>query len=333
MSKEYDTKEYDVCALGNAVVDMIAPCSEEFLAENNITKASMTLIERDRASQLMQLSDNPEMVSGGSAANSITGIAACGGRTAFMGKVSQDAIGKVFRDDMIREGVAFRTPYYQGDLESCRCHIFVTPDGERSMNTYLGSSVEFSQSDVDEELIKNSKITYLEGYLFDKEPAQKAFALASRFAHEANKQVAITLSDTFCVERHRDAFIDLIDKGIDILFANEAEICALAQTNDVEDAVAQFSKDDMILAVTLSEKGALIAQGDTRVNVPTEAVKVKDATGAGDQFAAGFLYGLTHGYDLYEAGALGCKMAGHIITIIGPRLQTDPKQWLVSKAA
>ncbi len=334
MTQEYNNKEYDVCALGNAIVDVISTCSDQFLIDQKIAKGGMTLIERNRARDLTRLADNPDMVSGGSGANTITGVAACGGRTAFMGKVAKDALGKVFREDMIATGTAFRTSFYEGDeLETARCHIFVSPDGERSMNTYLGCSVEFSPTDVDKDLIENSKITYLEGYLFDKEAAQKSFKSAAKFAQDSGSKVSMTLSDTFCVERHRDAFLGLL-KNIDILFANEAEICALAQKDDIMEAIKSIQNDDMILAVTRSEKGAVIASKNGLIKVPTSpAQKVVDATGAGDQFAAGFLYGYTHGLSLEDSAILGNKMAGHIISIIGPRLQIDPKQFLTQNAA
>lgn len=334
MTKDYNEKTYDVCALGNAIVDVIASCSDQFLTDQDIAKAAMTLIERDRARDLTRLADNPDMVSGGSGANTITGIAACGGRTAFMGKVARDALGKVFRDDMVRANVAFRTSFYEGnDLETARCHIFVTPDGERSMSTYLGCSVEFQTNDVDKNLIQDSKITYLEGYLFDKDPAQNAFKNAAKIACESGGKVAMTLSDTFCVIRHRDAFLELLE-NIDILFANEAEICALAQKENVEDAISKIARDNLVLAVTCGPKGALIVSNGNIITVPTSpAQKVVDATGAGDQFAAGFLYGYTHGLSLEQSGDLGNKMAGHVISIIGPRLQIDPKQWLSKNAA
>lgn len=327
---------YDVCAIGNAIVDMIEPCTDEFLAKEGITKASMTLIDRERARYLTNLMRGPEMASGGSAANTIAGIVACGGRAAFIGKVAQDALGRVFHDDLIRQGVAYRTPYYaENDLETARCHIFVTPDGERSMNTYLGVSTDFMSADLDEEMIKNAQIVYLEGYLYDKDAAREAFGAAARIAQAAGRKVAMTLSDAFCVDRHREHFFELINNGqIDILFANEAEMASLAQTPDIVEAVNMIRAHVPLIAVTRSEKGALIVAGSDMHEVPTPFVdSVVDATGAGDQFAAGFLYGLTHGFDLPHCGALGCQMASAVIRQIGPRLHEDPKPWVKSLAA
>ncbi len=326
---------YDVCAIGNAIVDMIEPCTEDFLTKEGIQKASMTLIDRDRARNLTNLMREPEMTSGGSAANTIAGIVACGGRAAFIGKVAQDALGRVFHDDLVRQGVAYRTPYYAGgDLETARCHIFVTPDGERSMNTYLGVSTDFMSSDLDEEMIKSAQITYLEGYLYDKDAAREAFGAAAKIAKAAGRKVAMTLSDAFCVDRHREHFLELIDGNIDILFANESEMVSLAQTPDIMAAIDSIRAKVPLLAVTRSEKGALVVEGSETHEIKTPVVQqVVDATGAGDQFAAGFLYGLTHNMPLPQAGQLGCQMASAVIRQIGPRLKEDPKPWVKSVVA
>lgn len=328
------TPTHDVCAIGNAIVDIISPCDDLFLDKQDIRKGSMTLIERDRARHLTAVAVEPDMVSGGSAANTISGLVACGGRGAFIGKVAQDPLGKVFHKDMVSLGVAYRTPYYAGgDLETARCHIFVTPDGERSMNTYLGASLEFGVSDLDEDLIKGSQILYLEGYLYDKETARLAFERAAEIARAAGRKVAITLSDSWCVDRHRTAFQNLVRHSMDIVFANEIEMLALAETESLEAAIETFRGTVPMMAITRSEKGALIVTQNEIVEVPTEAVsRVKDATGAGDQFAAGFLYGQTHGLSLAESGALGCKLAHHVIQVIGPRLTVDPRAWVKSAA-
>lgn len=329
------TASYDVCAIGNAIVDIISPCNDAFLTQQDIRKSSMTLIDRQRARHLTNLMHDPEMVSGGSAANTISGLVACGGRGAFIGKVASDSLGRVFHDDLVKQGVAYRTPYYAGDdLETARCHIFVTPDGERSMNTYLGCSTEFSTSDLDEELIKNAQITYLEGYLFDKDAARLAFERAALIAKQNGRKVAMTLSDAWCVDRHRKDFQDLVRGHIDILFANESEIAALAETPDVYAAIDALRKDVPLISVTRSEKGAVIAAGSETIDVPTTALeKITDATGAGDQYAAGFLYGLTHGMPLGDCGKLGCTLASHVIQVIGPRLVQDPKPWVATLAA
>lgn len=329
------TPTHDVCAIGNAIVDIISPCNDAFLVQQEIRKSSMTLIDRQRARHLTNLMHDPEMVSGGSAANTISGLVACGGRGAFIGKVASDQLGRVFHDDLVNQGVAYRTAYYAGDdLETARCHIFVTPDGERSMNTYLGCSTEFSVADLDEEFIKTAQITYLEGYLFDKDAARLAFERAAIIAKAAGRKVAMTLSDAWCVDRHRKEFQNLVRGHIDILFANESEIVALAETPDVLKAIDTLRQDVPLIAVTRSEKGAVIAAGNETIEIGTTPVKkVTDATGAGDQFAAGFLYGLTHGLPLDQCGKLGCTLASHVIQVIGPRLTQDPKPWVKNLAA
>lgn len=328
------SSSHHVCALGNAIVDILSPCDDSFLTREDIRKGSMTLIDRQRARHLTNLAHNPDMVSGGSAANTISGLVALGARGAFIGKVASDALGKVFHDDLVKNGVAYRTPYYAtGDLETARCHIFVTPDGERSMNTYLGASTEFTAADLDKDLIEGSLITYLEGYLFDKDAAREAFEQGAAIAKAAGRKVAMTLSDSWCVDRHRPEFQKLVKDQVDILFANEAELCALSETDNVFDAVAALSGKVELLAVTRSEKGAIVVTDEDTVEIPTTPVKVTDATGAGDQFAAGFLYGLTHNMPLAQCGSLGCRMATHVIQVIGPRLTEDPKPWLASTAA
>ncbi len=328
------TPTHDVCAIGNAIVDIISTCDDLFLDREDIRKASMTLIERDRARHLTALADQPDMVSGGSAANTISGLVACGGRGAFIGKVGQDPLGKIFHKDMVSMGVAYRTPFYVGnDLETARCHIFVTPDGERSMNTYLGVSVEFGVGDLDEELIKAAQITYLEGYLYDKESARLGFERAAEIAKAAGRKTAITLSDSWCVDRHRAEFQNLVRHSMDIVFANENEMLALAETENLEAAIETFRGTVPLMAITRSEKGALVVTADEIIEVPTTPVaKLTDATGAGDQFAAGFLYGQTHGMGLKESAALGCKLASHVIQVIGPRLTVDPRAWVKSAA-
>lgn len=328
------SSSHHVCAIGNAIVDILSPCDDAFLSREDIRKGSMTLIDRARARHLTNLAHDPEMVSGGSAANTISGLVALGARGAFIGKVANDALGKVFHDDLVNNGVAYRTSYYAtGDLETARCHIFVTPDGERSMNTYLGASTEFTASDLDQSLIEGSLITYLEGYLFDKDAAREAFVQAAAMAATAERKVAMTLSDSWCVDRHRSEFQGLVHNQVDILFANEAELCALAECDDVFDAIAATRGKVELLAVTRSDKGAVIVKGDETIEIPTTPVKVVDATGAGDQFAAGFLYGLTHNMPLAQCGNLGCRLATHVIQVIGPRLTEDPKPWLASIAA
>lgn len=331
---------YDVCAIGNALVDVIADATDEFLAEHKIAKGGMTLIDAERAGMLYDVIGPAVEVSGGSAANTVAGVASLGGKPAYMGKVKADQLGAIFRHDMHAQGVTFATsPAAERRQEvrevvvdrrrgapTGRCLILVTPDAQRSMNTYLGAAIEFGPDDVQTEVIKDSQITYLEGYLFDPPEAKKAFYLAARTVHESKRKLALTLSDSFCVHRHRVEFLDLIKNEVDILFANENELKALYEADDLQKAIASVRADCGLVITTRSEKGALIVSGAETIEVAAAPVaKVVDTTGAGDLYAAGFLFGLTQGKNLGECGRIGAIAAAEVISHYGPRPQKKLK--------
>lgn len=313
--------KYGVAAVGNALLDVISQVSEEFMSEQTeMEKGAMTLIEETRAVDLYASMTNRTETSGGSAANTMAGFASFGGNGAFIGKVSDDEVGKIFQNDIQSLGVKYETQPLVIGPSTGRCMILVTPDAERTMNTFLGASVELSPTDVNKEIISAAQVTYLEGYLFDKEQAKQAFISAAEYAHEAGQKIALTLSDPFCVDRHRDDFLKLIENHVDILFSNEDELKSLYQTDIFDDALAQIDDHVEIAAVTRGEQGAVIRTKGETISVPAVPVeKIIDTTGAGDQFAAGFLYGFTEGKDLAECGKLGTIAAAEVISHIGPR--------------
>lgn len=322
--------KYDVLCIGNAIVDIIAQCDDAFLTENTITKGAMNLIDPVRASLLYNRMGPAIEASGGSAGNTAAGVASLGGRAAFFGKVSNDALGSIYTHDIRAQGVAFDTQPLDGDPPTARSMIFVTPDGERSMNTYLGACVELGPDDVEADKAAGAKITYFEGYLWDPPRAKEAIRLTAQYAHEAGREVAMTLSDSFCLDRYRDEFLDLMRSGtVNIVFANDHEIKALYQTSSFEAALDAIRKDCKIAAVTRSENGSVIVRGEETTWV--EALPIRelvDTTGAGDLYAAGFLYGYTAGFDLKRCGELGSLAAGLVIQQIGPR----PRQNLRAEA-
>ncbi len=316
--------KYGIVAVGNALVDVLSQVPEKFInsqiAKHGMEKGAMTLVEENRAIELYSQMPKSLETSGGSAANTMAGFASFGGKGAFIGKVADDALGKVFKDDIKSLGVTFETQPLVLGAPTGRCMILVTPDAQRTMNTFLGASVELSPIDIDEDLIASAQITYLEGYLFDRDHAKAAFIAAANCAHEAGHKIALTLSDPFCVDRHRHDFLDLVENHVDILFANEEEIKSLFMQDDFYDAISAISKHVEIAAVTRSEKGAIIIANDEQIKIDAIPVeKVIDTTGAGDQFAAGFLYGLTEGKSLEECGKLGAIAAAEVISHMGPR--------------
>lgn len=318
---------YHVAAIGNALLDIIAEASDEFLGEHKISKGAMTLIDAGQAETLYAAIGPAVEMSGGSAANTVAGIASFGGRAAFMGKVNNDQLGKIYRHDLTAQGVHFATPASATESPTGRCIILVTPDAERSMSTYLGAAVEFGVGDVAEDVLRNSNIVYLEGYLFDRPEAKAAFRHAAKIVAEAGRQLALTLSDVFCVERHRSEFLQLIEHSVDILFANQREILALYQTENLDEAITAVRGHCKIAVITLGAKGAMIVAGQETVQIPVAPVaKVVDTTGAGDAFAAGFLYGITHGKTMAEAGHLGAAAAAEVISHYGPRPQRALKE-------
>ena len=314
---------FDVATIGNAIVDIITKADDKFLQDQELIKGAMTLIDADRASSLYRKMGPAIEASGGSAANTAAGVASLGGRAAFIGKVAEDQFGGVFRHDIRAAGVAYETPQETQGPPTARSLIFVTPDAQRTMQTYLGACLNLTPSDVDPDTIKGSKVVYLEGYLWDPPQAKEAFLQAARIAHGADRKVALTLSDSFCVERHRASFRDLVEHHIDILIANEAEICSLWQVDSFDAALQATRGKCEVAALTRSEKGAVIfADGEVHVVDAVKVAKVVDTTGAGDLFAAGFLHGCTAGYNLFDAGRIGAIAAAEVISHIGPRPQT-----------
>lgn len=317
---------YDVVAVGNAIVDVLAQVDFAFIEQHALVPASMTLIDEPRAIALTELFPNKVIAPGGSAANSMTGIASFGGRAGYMGKVADDQLGRDFTAAFRAEGVRFDTPPRPGQPATARSLIAVTPDGQRSMNTFLGASTLLDDKDVDKGLIESASILFLEGYLFDRDEAKSAFVHASEIAKAAGRKVSVTLSDLFCVERHRESFRHLVEHHIDILFANEAEIIALYQTGEFETALAAAREVCPVVVVTRSERGSVIAAGSETVIVKAEPVsQVLDTTGAGDQYAAGFLFGYATGRELAECGRLGSVAAAEVISHMGPRPETNLK--------
>jgi len=320
--------QYDVLCIGNAIVDIIARCDDAFLLDNEIIKGAMNLIDADRAEHLYSRMGPAIEASGGSAGNTAAGIASFGGRAAFFGKVSADHLGTIYTHDIRAQGVAFDTTPLAGTPPTARSMIFVTPDGERSMNTYLGACVELGPEDVEPDKAAGAKVTYFEGYLWDPPRAKEAIRLTARHAHDAGREVAMTLSDSFCVDRYRDEFLDLMRSGtVDIVFSNESELKALYQTSSFEAGLDAIRKDCRLAVVTRSEKGSVVLKGDGTEIVDAIAIsELVDTTGAGDLYAAGFLHGYTTGRTLADCGKLGSLAAGLVIQQIGPRPMLSLKQ-------
>lgn len=325
--KAISAAKYDVLCIGNAIVDIISRTEDDFLVNNGIIKGAMNLIDSERAELLYSRKGPAIEASGGSAGNTAAGVASLGGRSAYFGKVAMDQLGTIFTHDIRSQGVAFDTVPLQEGVPTARSMIFVTPDGERSMNTYLGACVELGIEDIESSKVSTSKLVYFEGYLWDPPRAKEAILLAAKIAHEHGREVAMTLSDPFCVDRYRDEFLDLMRSGtVDIVFANEAEVKSLYQTSSFESALEALRADCKLAAVTRSEQGSIILRGDETVEVQAiEIDALVDTTGAGDLYAAGFLYGYTNDYQLKECGAFGSLAAGIVIQQIGPRPQNNLK--------
>lgn len=326
-----------VVAVGNALVDVLAHATDEFIEEQNkkygMERGAMTLIEETRAVELYTQMGAGIETSGGSAANTMAGFASFGGKGGFIGKISEDELGKIFKHDINALGIQFNTQPLIIGPPTGRCLILVTPDAQRTMNTYLGASVELKPDDVDSELIASAQVTYLEGYLYDKEQAKRAFVTAAEYAHDAGHRVALTLSDPFCVDRHRHDFLGLVESHVDILFANEEEIKSLYMQQDFENAKSAVQGMCEIAVLTRSEKGAVVLSEGQEIQIEAEPVEnVVDTTGAGDQFAAGFLYGFTEGMDLKKCGRLGAVAAAEVISHMGPRPETSFAN-LIARAA
>jgi sugar/nucleoside kinase (ribokinase family) len=318
---------YDVAGIGNAIVDIIHPTDDEFLLTHKIAKGVMTLVDEFRAGHLLEALKGGRESSGGSTANTMAGLASFGGKGLFVGKVRSDRLGVSFAEDLKKIGVTFNTAMANSGPSTACCIIAVTPDGQRSMNTFLGACRELDPGDIDEAAIASAAIMYIEGYLWDAEASKAAIRRGISAAKRAGRKVALTLSDPFCVGRFRDEFVDLLREDVDILFANEAEITALYQADGFDEALQKARAWKGLAAMTRSEKGCVIAAPDGEVHV-IDAVPVKkvvDTTGAGDQFAAGFLYGLSRGMGLPECGRLGAIAAAEIISHFGARPETSLK--------
>lgn len=313
---------FDITGIGNAIVDVVASAEDTFLSRHDMRKGSMTLIDAETAESLYRAMPPGKESSGGSAANTCAVAAALGARVAYLGKVADDALGAAFRRDIGDVGVHFPSTPLSGGAPTARCLILVTPDAQRTMHTYLGACVTFSEADVDEALIADSSFLYLEGYLFDPPAAQAAFRRAVRAAHRADRKVALSLSDAFCVDRHRSAFRDLL-QDVDVLFANEVEITSLYEVNSFEEARDLARGDVELAALTRSEAGSVIVRGKEATPISAEPTAVIDTTGAGDAYAAGFVTGLARGLAVADCGRLASIAAAEVISHFGARPAAD----------
>ena len=318
---------YDVLGIGNAIVDVIARTEDDFLVKHGMHKGTMTLIDEPRAEAIYASMGPAIETSGGSGANTIAGVASFGGRAAFVGKVKDDTLGKAFTHDIRAIGVDFATRPAADGPSTARCYVLVTPDGERTMNTYLGAAQNLAPADLDAEQIAAARYTYLEGYLWDPPQAKEAFRKAATIAHGAGRKVALSLSDAFCVDRYRDEFLNLMRTGaVDLIFANEGELKSLYQTADFDSAVKALRSDVKLAAVTRSEKGCIVVSRESNEAVAAAPIdRMVDATGAGDLFAAGFLIGLARDQDHRDAARLGAIAAAEVIQHLGARPETSLK--------
>ncbi|MFM8946415.1 MAG: adenosine kinase [Actinomycetota bacterium] len=312
----------DAVTIGNAMVDVISPVSDNFLTRYDLTKASMMLVDAERSQYLVERAGKSFMTSGGSVANTAHGLASLGGRAGFIGKIADDELGRVFTDDIHGAGVTFFPAPKDHGLPTGRCVIVVTPDGQRTMSTYLGAGAVLHPDDVSKEAVQSAEWVFLEGYLYDKDDAKEAFRVAAAYAHEAGRKVALTLSDSFCVQRHHADFAALVRDEVDLLFANEHELQVLYETDDFAQAVGALREHCPLAVVTRSKRGSAVIMPDEFIEVPALPVDpIVDATGAGDMYAAGFLYGLTHGKSHAQSAEIGTICAAEVIMHMGPRPQ------------
>ena len=310
----------DALTIGNALVDVLATVDEGFLVRENIVKGSMNLVDIKRSKHLHSLVNSRTEMSGGSAANTAYGLASLGGRAGFIGKISADRLGESFSHDLDTVGVKFFPGVTCETEDTGRCLIVVTPDGNRTMNTFLGAASLLDAADISKTAVQSAAVVFLEGYLFDKDAAKEAFRTAAEYAHAAGRKVALTLSDSFCVDRHRADFLSLVKNDIDILFSNEDELKALYQVDSINDGLHQLRDNCEFAAVTRNEHGSVVIDGDEVVIIDAEPVdSVVDATGAGDMYAAGFLYGFVRGKPIEQCGKIGSIVASEVITHMGPR--------------
>ena len=317
-----DTKSFDVVGIGNAIVDVLVHSDDAFLENHGLTKGTMALLDQSQADRLYASVGPGLETSGGSAANTLAGLAQLGARAGFIGRVRDDQLGAIFAHDIRSVGAHFETAAATSGPSTARCLILVTPDAQRTMCTYLGASVNLHPADLDLDLVRQAKVLYLEGYLWDSDEAKQAFIAAAEVIRESGGQVALSLSDAFCVDRHRQSFQELVDGHVDILFANEMEITSLYEANTFEEAVDQVRGCAQVAALTRSAEGSLVLSGDQSVPIaPYKLGDLVDTTGAGDLYAAGFLYGYTRGQSLERCGRLGSLCAGKVVTQLGPRPQ------------
>jgi sugar/nucleoside kinase (ribokinase family) len=310
---------FDVLTIGNALVDVLAYADDDFVARTGIERGAMTMVDEARSDEIYAGMGPATEASGGSAANTAFGVASFGGRAAYIGRVSDDAFGKVFSHDLRSVGVHFEAPLAITGSPTGRCLVIITPDAERTMCTFLGAGAELDESYIDEALVASSAVTYLEGYVWDPPAAKEAVRRAAAIAHRADRRVALTLSDPFCVERHREEFLELIERDVDILFANEHEITMLYEVDTFDEALHRVRGHCAIAALTRGPHGSVIVAGEDVHVIDALPVEVIDTTGAGDAYAAGFLYGLTHGYELATCGRLASLGAAEVISHLGPR--------------
>ena len=313
-------KAFDVVGIGNAIVDVLVQADDAFLDDHGLHKGTMALVDEARAERLYASVGPGLETSGGSAANTLAGIAQLGGRAAFIGRVRDDQLGQIFSHDIRSVGASFTTPPARSGPSTARCLILVTPDAQRTMCTYLGASVNLDPADLDLDLVAQAKVLYLEGYLWDSDEAKRAFLAAAEVARSHGGQVALSLSDAFCVDRHRQSFQELVDGHVDLLFANEMEITSLYEANSFEEAAEQVRGRCQVAALTRSEAGSLVLSGEQAIAIPPYRLgALVDTTGAGDLYAAGFLRGYTRGDSLEQCGRLGSLCAGQVVTQLGPR--------------
>jgi fructokinase len=319
-----ESKSLDVVGIGNAIVDVLVQTDDSFLADHGLTKGTMALVDEEQAERLYANLGPGLETSGGSAANTLAGIAQLGGRAGFIGRVRNDQLGAIFAHDIRSVGARFETPAAEAGPSTARCLILVTPDAQRTMCTYLGASVGLDPADLDLALVGEAKLLYLEGYLWDSEEAKRAFIAAAEVMRSRGGQVALSLSDAFCVDRHRQSFQDLVNGHVDVLFANETEICSLYEADSFEAAADQVRGRCQVAALTRSEHGSVVLSGADTLEIPPYRLgDLVDTTGAGDLYAAGFLYGYTRGDDLERCGRLGSLCAGQVVTQLGPRPQVS----------
>ncbi|RYD92072.1 MAG: adenosine kinase, partial [Sphingomonadales bacterium] len=318
----------DVVGIGNAIIDLLAHAEEEFLEQHQLQRGGMTLIDEPTAERLYAAMGSVTRASGGSAGNTIAGLGSLGARCGYIGKLRDDELGAAYRHDLLAGGVRFTTAMAADGPATARCIIFVSLDGERTMNTYLGACVNLTAADIDADLVSAAKITYLEGYLYDEPHAKDAFHRAADLAHAAGRKVALSLSDAFCVVRHREGFLELVANRVDILFANESELLALFETDDLEAALSKVAAMVDLAAVTLGGQGSVVVRGAERITSAAAHVeRVVDTTGAGDLYAAGFLYGLTSDLPLAECARIAGLAAAEVISHFGARPETPLREY------